>query len=43
MEPEAQDVHGTDPEAPAEDPAEEAAAVVEEPELATADEDAEAW
>lgn len=42
MEPEAQDVHGTDPEAPAEDPAEEAAAVVEEPELATADEDAEA-
>lgn len=42
MEPEVQDVHGTDPEAPAEDPSEEAAAVAEEPELASADEDAEA-
>ncbi len=42
MEPEVQDVHGTDPEAPAEDPADEAAAAAEEPELAAADEDAEA-
>lgn len=42
MEPESQDVHGTDPEAPAEDPADDAAVAAEEPEVASADEDADA-